>query len=90
MSQLLLVNNLSAGVQGNLKTLVASREEVCLMQSNQLFVSIASVFFALAVAGFGLLLIWWLCRFLGVSVPHKLRKKLALENFLSCALAKIT
>jgi hypothetical protein len=37
-------------------------------------VSIASVFFTFAVAGFGLLLVWRVRRFLGVSVPNKSRK----------------
>jgi hypothetical protein len=42
--------------------------------------SIGIVFFMLAVAGFGLLLFWWLRQFLGVSVPNKSRKKSALKK----------
>ncbi len=41
------------------------------------------MFFTLAVAGFGLLLVWRVRQFLGVSVPNKLRKiQLSKKKFL--------
>jgi hypothetical protein len=69
------------GFLNYLKMLVASHEEVCSMQSNQQFVSIAIVFFTLPVAGFGLLLLWQVCRFLGVSISNKLRNIQLLKIF---------